>query len=125
MKLQISLFFCCLGFALCGFAKMNDVFFLRGKIKSFNHKTVVVEVHGLTLMKIPREGIVEGFKLQSDTSVVTIPIYIKYFAKIQTQTEVHSQLEKAITSPTNTVSEVQRLIAAEQTRQKTLKHENN
>lgn len=121
MKFKISLFFYILGFSFYSFAKINDVFLLHGRIKSFDEKIVIVGVNGSSSLKVPRPAIVPGFKLQSDSAQVTIPIYAKYFAKIKTQVETRSELQKAIANPTNTVTEVERLIAVEQKRQKTLK----
>lgn len=55
-------------------AWVNEVFFIRGKIRSYDRKSVQIETETKMIAQVPRQAISEKFKLETNSMVTSIPV---------------------------------------------------
>lgn len=63
-------------------AWMNDVFFIKGNVKSFDKNTVRILDSQEQIVVVPREAVPKNFKLSSGTTT-KVPVYTKYVLQVK------------------------------------------
>jgi hypothetical protein len=66
-----------------GLCWVNDVFFVKGKIRSFDQNVVRVETSPRHLAEIPRNAIPQAYKLSTIVPKMSVPILSKQIDEIK------------------------------------------
>jgi len=75
-------------FTLLSYARLNDVFLLKGRVRSFDKQVVQVSsFDNYVQWQVPRKAVVTEFKLITGAQAQTIPIQTKYFSTIKASVE--------------------------------------
>lgn len=77
-----------LGFALFLFsvtsqAWVNEVFFIRGKIRSYDRKWVQIEAETKMIAHVPRNAIPEKFKIAALSTIVSVPVFSQRASEVK------------------------------------------